>query len=130
MEDSPSASRVLTARRAAAYAAIVVLGGAVGVYAVHEHRTAQNLAAQNEQMTAALNTTRNELSELTAKINTLASRSETESTPSASSSPIGTTHRAATPRRQNEDPRFKKLQTQVDAQGKAIEETRNDLSST
>lgn len=36
----------------------------------------------------------------------------------------------ATPRRRSEDPRLKKLQSQIDAQGKAIEQTRNDLAST
>src|SRR5665213_4541036 len=32
--------------------------------------------------------------------------------------------------RQKEDPRYKKLQSQLDAQGKAIEDTRNDLAGT
>ena len=70
MEDSPSATRILSPKRAAAYAAIVALGGAAGGYAVHEHRTAQSLVAQNEQMTAALNTTRNELSDLSVLAST------------------------------------------------------------
>ena len=37
---------------------------------------------------------------------------------------------AGTPRRRAEDPRLKKLQSQIDTQGKEIEETRNDLAST
>jgi hypothetical protein len=32
-----------------------------------------------------------------------------------------------TPRRRSEDPRFKKLQSQIDAQEKAIDETRNSI---
>jgi hypothetical protein len=130
MEDSPSTSRVLSPRRAAAYAAIVAFGGAVGGYAVHEHRTAQNLASQNDQITAALNTTRNELNDLAAKVNTLASRSEPEATSSAPPTRIATNRHAVAARAHSEDPRLKKLQSQVDAQGKAIEETRNGLAST
>jgi hypothetical protein len=117
-------------KRVAAYVAIVVLGGAMGGYAIHEHHTAKDLSAQNEQMTAALNANRSELSDLTAKLNTLASRSQTPPTPSAPSSQVITARGPVTPRRHGEDPRLKKLQSQIDAQGKAIEETRNDIAST
>jgi hypothetical protein len=114
----------------AAYVAIVVVGGALGGYAVHEHHTAMNLAAQNEHITAALNANRSELGDLTAKVNTLASRSETQSAPSAPSSQVATARGPVTPRRHGEDPRLKKLQSQIDAQGKAIEETRTNIAST
>jgi len=69
----------------AVYAAIVALGGALGGYAIHEHHAAQNLTADNVQTTAALNATRHELSDLTAKVNMLASRSETQAAPSTPS---------------------------------------------
>lgn len=114
----------------AVYAAIVALGGAVGGYAIHEHRSAQNLAAENVQTTAALSATQHQLSDLTAKVNMLASRNETQSAPSASSAQSVTGRRPTATHRQREDPRYKKLQSQIDAQGKAIEQTRNDLAST
>jgi hypothetical protein len=109
-----------------AYAAILALGGTLGGYAIHEHHTAQNLAAKNGQTTAALNETRQELVDLTTKVNMLVARSEAPASPSASAAVV--THaRPAAPRVHREDPHFKKLQSQIDAQGKAIDETRTDL---
>lgn len=128
-------------KRVAAIAAIAVVAAAVGGYAIHEHNTAQTLAAENAQTTATLNATRQALSNLTAKVNMLASRSETESAPSVSSAqiaarphagkplPIAARPRAGKPLRR-EDPHYRKLQAQVDAQGKAIEQNRSDLAST
>src|SRR5271166_2090176 len=123
----------ISAVRVAACAAVVAVGGVVGGYAVHEHNAAKNLAAQNEQITAALNANRNALSDLTAKVNAVASRNDTppaQLAPSIPSSQAATRPSPATPRRRSEDPRLKKLQSQIDAQGKAIEQTRNDLAST
>lgn len=127
----------MSAARVAAIAAVVVGGGAIGGYAVHEHNTAKTLAAQNEQMVAALNADRSALNDLTSKVNALAARSEappvqpaaavasTPARPAASARPS-----AGTPRRRADDPRLKKLQSQIDEQGKEIEETRNNLAGT
>jgi hypothetical protein len=127
----------ITAARVAVCAGIVAAGGAVGGYAVHEHNAAMTLAAQNQQMTAALDANRNALSDLTTKVNALAVRNETPPAqpapsvvPSQSGSGSAGRPSPATPRRRSEDPRLKKLQSQVDAQGKAIEQTRTDLAST
>ncbi|HEV2486753.1 MAG TPA: hypothetical protein VGT08_14580 [Terracidiphilus sp.] len=122
----------------AALAAVVVLGGTLGGYAIHEHRVAQNLAAQNAQQTAALTTTQHEIGDLSAKVNMLAAQNQAQqaaqqgpSAPSARQSALGTAgRRPAAGRRQAEDPRFKKLQAQLDAQGKAIDDTRTGLAST
>lgn len=114
----------------AAYIAIVVLGGGLGGYAIYEHHAAQSLATQNAQVTTALNATRHDLSDLTAKVNTLASRAETQPAPSAPSNQSAGAPRAAATRRPREDPHFKKLQSQIDAQGKAIEQTRSELAGT
>jgi chromosome segregation ATPase len=115
-------------------AAIVVLGGTLGGYAIHEHNTAQNLAAQNVQANAALTATQHQLSDLTAKVNMLATRNEaqneSQSASSARAARTATGRRPTAARRQREDPRFKKLQAQLDAQGKAIDDTRNDLAGT
>ncbi len=120
-------------KRLAVYAAVVALGGTLGGYAIHEHHTAQNLAADNVQATAALNATQHQLSDLTAKVNMLASRSEAQATPSTPSAPQSAqaaTGRPTAAHRQKVDPRYKKLQSQIDAQGKAIEQTRNELAGT
>lgn len=113
-----------------AFAAILALGGVVGGYAVHEHRVAQSLAAENLQVNTALSSTRHELSDLTAKVNMLASRSDAQSAPPIPSARIAAGNRPSPVHRQGVDPRYKKLQSQIDAQGKAIEQTRNDLAST
>ena len=118
-------------KRIAVYAAVVVVCGALGGYAIHEHNSAQNLAAENVQTTAALNATEHQLSDLTAKVNSLASRAETQSTPGTlSATPpaqVASGRRPSAAHRHKEDPRYKKLQSQLDAQGKAIEQTRKDL---
>ena len=114
---------------------VVAAGGALGGYALHEHNAAQNLAVDNVQTTAALNSTQHQLNDLTAKVNQLTVRTETPPPPFISPAQISTgrvsaSGRTAVTRQQREDPRYKKLQSLVDAQGKAIEQTRNDLAST
>lgn len=135
----------ISTTRVAVCATIVVVGSAVGGYAAHEHNAAQALAAQNAQMTAAINADRSALRALTAKVNTLASHDEAQPAkpdpsilPARSvSSGQGSGRGSAAPRRRSEDPRLKKLQSQIDEQGKAldeqgkaIEENRTDLAST
>jgi hypothetical protein len=119
----------------AALAAVVVLGGTLGGYAIHEHRAAQNLAAENAQQSATLTATQRQIGDLSAKVNMLAAQNQAQqaaSAPSArpSSQSTGAGRRPAAAHRQAEDPRFKKLQAQLDAQGKAIDDTRTGLAST
>jgi hypothetical protein len=111
-----------------ALAAVVVLGVALCGYAVHEHRTAQDLAAVNAQQTAALTATQHQIGDLTAKVNELATRAETQPAPQASQVSAGA--RPTATHRPSADPRFKKLQAQLDAQGKAIDDTRSGLTTT
>ncbi len=117
-------------------AAVAIAGGGLG-YAVHEHSNMKTLAAQkqaltaqNEQVTAQLSATQSQVEALAAKVNALAASSETTPAPSSSSTGTGTSRRAATHRGSGQDPRFKKLQSQLDAQGKAIEQTQNELVGT
>jgi hypothetical protein len=120
-------------------AAVVAVGG-IG-YAVHEHNTAQALAVENAQVTAQLSSSLSQLGALTAKVNALASASESRPADAipgeAKPSPSTPAHRrvtrqraAAAHRGSAQDARFKKLQSQIDAQGKAIDDTRSDLAST
>ena len=104
----------------------------LGGYGIHERHAAQNLAADNVQTTAALNATQHQLSDLTAKVNQLATRNETPAPESTAQIATGHTSagRPAATRQQREDPRYKKLQSQLDAQGKAIQQAQTDLAST
>jgi len=67
MEDPllPTVSPVM--KRVIPYVAAVAIGATGVGYAVHEHHTAQNLATQNQQVTAALNATNSQLDALTAR---------------------------------------------------------------
>ena len=116
------------ARRAVPLFAAIVIGGAGIVYAVHEHHDAAELAARNQQMAAQLNAASGQLEALTAKVNALAQPVEAKPSPSVPMSGVArrpaSAHRAVA-----QDPRFKKLQSQLDAQGRAIDETRSDLLS-
>ncbi len=131
MVESASLPLDTSHKRIAIYAAAAVLGVAVTGYAIHERSTAQNLEAQNAQTTAALNATQHALSDLTTKVNLLTTRNEQQSAlpnqPVRQSAQIATGRRPSAVHRQREDPRYKKLQSQLDAQGKAIEQTRKDL---
>lgn len=135
MEDSLLPAGVPVVRRFAPWIAAVVIGGAGLGYAVHEHGTAENLAAknqqvtaQNQQMTAQLSATNSALDALSAKVNALSTSLAPK--PAPAPAVVQTRRRAAARRASVQDARFKKMQSQLDAQGKAIEDARNDLSST
>lgn len=135
LEDSHVPAEAPVAGRLVALVAAVALG-AVGIgYAVHEHSTAQNLAAQNQQVTAQnqqmsaqLKATNGELDALTAKVNSLTTSMEPKPAPPAPAV-VQSRRRAAAHRASVTDARFKKMQSQLDAQNKAIEDERNNLVS-
>ena len=134
MEDSKLAGEPSQAKRVAPLIAAVVLG-CLGVgYAVHEHNNAQDLASQNAQMTAQLKAERSQLDTLTAKVNDLVTASQPKPA-EMKPSPAVHTRAAATSRRAGvrlsaaQDARFKKMQSQLDAQGKAIDDTKSDLAN-
>jgi hypothetical protein len=129
MEDSLITGVAPVAKRLVPYIVAVVVAGAGIGYAVHEHHSAQTLATQNSQVTAQLSATKGQMDALTAKVNALAASNETKAAaPSAPSVAMATTRPHAT--HHASDLRFKKLQSQVDAQGKEIEDTRNNLANT
>ncbi len=117
-------------------AAVVVAVGGVG-YAMHEHHAAQQAAAQSQQASAELAQTRSQLNDLTAKVSELSTKAE-EQQAAAAQTPVltptptpVTSHRVAAKPRASRvaDRRLTKMQAQLDAQGKAIEEARGDLVS-
>jgi len=122
----------VTARPIALIAGVLALGGVLGGYAIHEHGAAQKLAAENVQTTAALNQTQHQVGDLTAKVNELVSQNEAQRAAQAAANTAKPTAgaRSGVTRRPKDDPRFKKLQSQLDEQGRAIEQTRSDLVGT
>jgi hypothetical protein len=144
LENSSFPELVPLARRVGPFvgAAIVAMAG-IG-YAVHEHSAAQaviaqkqTLATQNQQVSAQLSATQTQLAALAAKVDALSTPSEpskpspaVSSNGSARSAGTAPGHRAATRPRSGYDPRFNKLQSQLDAQGKAIDAARGDLANT
>jgi hypothetical protein len=140
MEESPMNSGSPVVKFVAPLlAAVVVAGGGVG-YAVHEHHAAQELALQNQEVTAQLSATQSQLNQLTAKVSELTVRSEAQAAtpPAADAAPASATPAVVTGARaagkprasRPADRRLTKMQAQLDAQGKAIEETRGDLTNT
>jgi hypothetical protein len=144
MDGSQFPALVPVTRRIAPYLAALVVGGAGIGYAVHEHNNAQSLTAQNQQVTAQLNATHSQLDALTARVNAMApnNQSTNQVTPepatpgsrkpspaSPARGPLASRH-IATRRPGLSDVRFKKMQSQLDAQGKAIDDTRSNLAST
>jgi Flp pilus assembly protein TadG len=122
-------------------AAVVVAVGGVG-YAFHEHNAAQQAAAQSQQAAAELASTRSQLNSLTAKVSELVTQQQTQaaaaqqaasaSAPAAASpDTVRVASRAAGKPRASHvaDRRLTKMQAQLDAQGKAIDDTRSDLAS-
>lgn len=132
MEDSLISGMSPVAKRVVPYIVSVVIGGAGIGYAVHEHHNAQTLATQNSQVTAQLNATHSQLDTLTAKVNALAASNQAKATapPAPPPAVVATSSRPAVHHATTQDSRYKKLQSQVDAQGKAIEDTRSDLDNT
>ena len=116
---------------AAAIAAVVLACVGAG-YAVHEHHAAQSLAAQNQQMSTDLASTRSQMDALTTKVSELATRAAAEAA-AAQAAPAPTPATAGHPVKPHAsraaERRLTRMQQQLDAQNKEIEQTRGDLAS-
>lgn len=112
------------------YAAAGVFSAAcLAGYAAHERHILHGLVEQNEQTSAVLSATRNQLNELNAKLQTQSA----EKSQAAVKPDFGPLHARAGARHRvvpASDGRYAKLQSQVEAQGKALDETRNEIAST
>ena len=124
-------------KRVVPFVAAFAIGGAGIGYAVHERNDARNLArqnqslaAQNAQVTGQLNATNSQLDALTLKVNELALAPYAKPAPASPAKPHAAGARAVAHSPNIRDQRFQKLQSQLDEQGKAIDQTRTDLSTT
>lgn len=96
-------------------------------YSVHERNLAQQLATEKDQTASALKQTQGQIDALNAKFEAMISAHESVVPTALRPTP----HlRTAVVHHNKPDPRWKKLQVQVDAQGKAIDATKQDLVST
>lgn len=102
---------------------------AVLAYGFHERRIAGQLAAQNGEMKASLNATRSQIDAMTAKLNEL-SAAQSEKPAAAPATAHHAAKHVTARHRRADDPRWKQLQSQISEQGKQIDATRQDLSST
>src|SRR5512143_1629877 len=136
MEEMKSGKSFLFTPLWGAVAALSVAVALAGGYSIHEHNAAQKLSAENTQISSTLKDTRGQLDTLAAKVNAM-SEAEAQRQQAAAASAqrarvVGTAHRP----KGMSDKRWKEIQAKLDAQaqaldahGKAIEETRNDLTS-
>jgi hypothetical protein len=128
MDDLASSSAPARSKLMGIYAAVAALGLGLGGYAIHEHNTASELAAQNAQQNATINATQHQLSDLATRVNELASVNAAQASlsapaPAQAPAPKKTSGKP----RARVDSRYKKLQAQLEAQNKAIEQNRKDL---
>src|SRR5579872_2423422 len=123
MEEMDTVSPVV--KRVVPIGLAAVLAVAGFGYAVHERHAADHLEAQNQQVTAQLASTRGEVNDLTAKVNQIeqqaaAERAAQQAVQEPAQKPI--VHRMGKPRAGRAvDARWKKMQAQLDAQGKEID---------
>ena len=107
------------------------------IYAFHQRQAAQQLAGSQDQMNTALNQTRSHVDALTAQLSDMSSRltaaqqaAQQAAQPAASASTGTATHGRAAhkSRAQRDDPRFKKMQAQLEDEQKQIASTQQDLA--
>ncbi len=125
-EETSFQSRSMLSFRATV-AALLALGVAAAGYAIHEHSVVRQLTAQNSAVTSTLNATRDQMSALNSRLDALTVQQATEK-------PHAPIYRkpltAASTHHRIDDPRWKKMQGQLDDQAKQIDSTRQDLANT
>jgi hypothetical protein len=128
-EEIPSHPGFATRFRASV-AALLMLVVAAGAYAFHERNVAQQLAAQNGAVSSTLNATRDQMSALTAKLDAMNAERQADKPAAPHSALYRKPLTAASMRRRIDDPRWKKVQGQLDDQAKQLDSTRQDLTNT
>ena len=132
---SPAASSPWQIKAVAAVLGAGLLG--FGGYAWHEHNVASQAQQQNAQVSASLQTTNSQVAQLTSKLNDIETQRAAEAAKAQAAAEAQAQARAAhhakaaagkTVRR--DDPRWKKMQDQLDAQNAAINATQGNLDST
>jgi hypothetical protein len=118
------------ARFRAAVAMLVLLVAAIAGYAFHERNVVRDLSAQNSAMTSTLNTTKDQMNALSSRLDAMSVEKPGEKPTAAHPLVYRKGVTAASTRHRIDDPRWKKMQGQLDVQGKQIDSTRQDLANT
>jgi hypothetical protein len=118
---------LLVGLAALAAAAAFAVGGAGG-YALYEHRKADAAIAGQQQLSAELQLTRAQINQLSSKVDELAARPQVVAPPPLPEPPIAA--KPAGPRGPSESQRLKKMQSQLERQGKAIDQQGKALADT
>jgi hypothetical protein len=118
-----------TGSRLALIVLLVLAVCAVG-YSFHERNLAKKLAANNSAISTTLDATRDQLNALTAKVSDLGAKPSPQTETPLPAHLYRKPLTAAVVRHRIDDPRWKKMQGQLDDQGQQIESTRHDLAST
>jgi hypothetical protein len=108
---------------------LLTITGLLG-YTVHQHYQVKQISAQNDQVIASLNDTRAQMAALAAKIDSLNAPPAAQPAPVKAPAAAYRPHPKPAVRYNANDVRIRHLQTQVDAQGRAIDSTRQELVST
>jgi hypothetical protein len=130
-EEMPAAPDRAVTLRLLPVLLVALTVGAIG-YSWHEHGVAKKLAADNGAATASLAETRDQLNALIAKVNALETKPEAEPATKPAAAIYRKPLTGAVSRhriRRVDDPRWKKMQGQLDEQGHAIDLTRQDLAN-
>jgi hypothetical protein len=131
--------RLLSGPRIAVAAVIALCIAALSGYTVHEHRVAAAAIEQNAAIAASLKSTNAQVEQLTAKLNEQsAPKPQAVDIPAPKrSKPIGkakpgsgTRDNSPSHRVVRDDPRWQRIQSQLDEHGKSISSTQQDLSNT
>ncbi|HSM86470.1 MAG TPA: hypothetical protein VLT16_09980 [Candidatus Limnocylindrales bacterium] len=123
-----SKSDPISSARAHGVLAVLFLtvAGLLG-YAVHQHYQVKHLSAENDLVLSTLKDTRAQMIALNAKLDSVAAQ------PAGQPGPVKVLAPRRPPsslvRHSANDPRFKRLQTQLDAQGRAIASARQEFSA-
>ena len=131
MEQEPKRPAITRTHAAIAAVALSVFG--FSSYAVHEHNIAARAVDQNAAISASLKNTNAQIEQLTAKLNDLTAPkpqpAEVAAPVAAKPKPARARKQVASHRTHRDDPRWKKVQSQLDEQGKAIASTQQNLDS-
>ncbi len=129
-EELPDTPRTVGTRFSAAIAVAFIVVFALATYAFRERSAVKDLTARNTDMATALQQTRAQVDAINANLNELRAAQAAAASPAVpTAKPAAGKSVQRVVRRRADDPRWKKVQAQLDEQGKAIESTRNDLAS-
>ena len=111
-------------------AALLMSVVAVGAYAIHERDVVKQLAPQNSAVISTLNAARDQIGTLTTRLDAMNAERSAEKSTAPQSFIYRKPVTAASALRRIDDPRWKKVQEQLDEQAKQIDSTRQDLTNT